>query len=76
MIKFQSEPCFTCRLSSFVVGTDLPDTVHTVRIELHPESPDKAKILAQRQQTIDKPERFAGTAFHPGALLLVGEVVE
>jgi hypothetical protein len=64
------------RLSSFVVGTDLPDTVHTVRIELHPESPDKAKILAQRQQTIDKPERFAGTAFHPGALLLVGELVE
>lgn len=64
------------RLSSFVVGTDLPDTVHTVRIEVHAESPDKAKILAQRQQTIDKPERFAGTAFHPGALLLVGEVVE
>jgi hypothetical protein len=68
--------CTYHRLSSFVVGTNLPDTVHTVRIELHPESPDKAKILAQRQQTIDKPERFAGTAFHPGALLLVGEVVE
>jgi hypothetical protein len=68
--------CTYHRLGSFVVGTDLPDTVHTVRIEVHAESPDKAKILAQRQQTIDKPERFAGTAFHPGALLLVGEIVE
>jgi len=68
--------CTYHRLSSFVIGTDLPDTVHTVRIEVHPESPDKAKILAQRQQTIDKPERYAGAAFHPGALLLVGEIVE
>ncbi len=68
--------CTYHRLGSFVVGTDLPDTVHTVRIEVHAESPDKAKILAQRQQKIDKPERFAGTAFHPGALLLVGEIVE
>lgn len=68
--------CTYHRLSSFVVGTDLTDTVHTVRVEVHPDSPDKAKILAQRQQTIDKPERYAGTAFHPGALLLVGEIVE
>jgi hypothetical protein len=46
-----------------------------VKIEIHPQQPDKAKILAQRQEKIDKPERFNDTAFYPGAILLVGELV-
>ena len=45
-------------------------------IALQADQPDKAKILSQRNQTIDKPERFDGTAFYPGALLLVGELVD
>jgi len=64
------------RLSTFMIGTELEDQVHEVKIEIHPESPDKAKILAQRNQTIDKPERYQGTAFYPGAILLVGELVD
>ena len=63
------------RLARLPVGTDLPDTLHRVKIEIHPDQPDKAKILAVQKKTIDKPERFNGTAFYPGAILLVGEMV-
>lgn len=68
--------CTYHRLSTLLIGTDLPDTVHSVKIEVHPEQPDKAKILATRGNKIDKPERFNGTAFYPGAILLVGELVK
>lgn len=63
------------RLSSFLIGTELPDTEHTVKIELLGEAPDKAKILAQRNQTMDDPKRYETLAFHPGAILLVGELI-
>ncbi|WP_414661347.1 GDSL-type esterase/lipase family protein [Horticoccus sp. 23ND18S-11] len=68
--------CTYHRLSTFMVGTELPDTIHTVRIELLRDPPDKAKILAQRNQTIDDPKRYAGLSFFPGAILLVGELVK
>lgn len=67
--------CTYHRLSSFVIGTDLADTVHTVTIELLSDAPDKAKILAQRSQKVDDPKKFAGLTFNPGAILLVGELV-
>jgi lysophospholipase L1-like esterase len=68
--------CTYPRLATLVIGSELPDTVHTVEIEIHPEQPDKAKILAERHNTIDKPECFDGTAIYPGAILLVGELVK
>jgi len=68
--------CTYHRLATLLIGTELPDAVHTVKIEIHPEPPDKAKILAQRGEKIDKPERYQGTAFYPGALLLVGELTK
>jgi hypothetical protein len=68
--------CTYRRLATLMIGTDLPDEVHTVEIKISAEPPDKAKILAQRNQTIDNPGRFKGTEFHPGAILLVGELVK
>ncbi len=68
--------CTYHRLSVLMIASDVPDTVHTVKIEIHPEQPDKATILAKNKNTIDKPERFNGTAFYPGAILLVGEIVK
>ena len=53
----------------------LPDAVHTVRLELLPDDFDKAAILAQRKEKIDRPERFADRHFLPGGLLLRGELV-
>lgn len=67
--------CTYHRLSTLLIGLDLEDKVHTVKLEIHPDQPDKAAILAKNGNKVDKPERFNGTAFYPGAILLVGEVV-
>ncbi len=63
------------RLSTFTVGTDLPEGVHTVRLELLADPIDKAAVLAKNKNQIDKPERFAPLHFFPGALLILGELV-
>lgn len=68
--------CTYHRLNALMIGSDLEDTVHTVKIEIDAKQPDKAKILAKNGNKIDKPERFDGTAFYPGAILLVGELVK
>lgn len=68
--------CTYHRLSTLTLGDGLPDTLHTVKIEIHPDQPDKAAILAKNGNTMDKPERFNGTKIFPGAILLVGEMVE
>ncbi|MEI9895735.1 MAG: hypothetical protein WDN28_18090 [Chthoniobacter sp.] len=68
--------CTYPRLSTLLIGSELPDVVHTVKIEILPGQPDKAKILAERGNKIDKPERFDGTAIYPGAILLMGEMVK
>jgi hypothetical protein len=68
--------CTYHRLSALMIGSDLEDKIHTVKIEIHPEQPDKAAILAKNGNKIDNPERFNATAFYPGAILLVGELVK
>lgn len=68
--------CTYHRLSMLMLGTELEDKVHTVKIEIHPEQPDKVKILAQRNEKMNDPKRFDGTAIYPGAILLVGEIVK
>ena len=68
--------CTYHRLASLVIGSNLPDTVHTVKIEISPEQPDKAKILAINKNKIDDPKRFNDTAWYPGAIMLVGEMVK
>ncbi|MFO0905190.1 MAG: GDSL-type esterase/lipase family protein [Pirellulales bacterium] len=66
--------CTYHRLATLQIGADLPDAEHTVRIELHPDQPDKAAILATRNNHIDDPARYNGTAFYPGALLVIGDL--
>lgn len=68
--------CTYHRLSALTIGSDLENKEHSVKIEIHPDQPDKAAILAKNGNKIDKPERFDATAFYPGAILLVGELVK
>ncbi len=68
--------CTYHRLATLSLGSELLDAVHTVKLEIHPDQPDKATILAKNGNKIDKPERFNDTAFYPGAILLVGEIVK
>jgi hypothetical protein len=68
--------CTYHRLATLSVGEGLSDTVHTVRITIHPDSPDKAKILSERGEKIDDPKRFDGTAWYAGGILLIGELAD
>jgi hypothetical protein len=64
------------RLAWLIVGEGLPDTVHHVVLTIHPQQPDKAKILSQRHEKMDDPRRFDGTTWDAGAILLIGELVD
>jgi hypothetical protein len=66
--------CKSYRLQTLPLSSDMPDGLHTVKIELDKDQPDKAKILAQHHDKIEDPNRFDGTAFYPGAILIVGEL--
>jgi lysophospholipase L1-like esterase len=68
--------CTYHRLATLGLAADVSDGVHSVKIELQKEQPDKLKILAQRKEKMDDPKRFDDTAFYPGAILLVGDLVE
>ncbi|MBI5384931.1 MAG: SGNH/GDSL hydrolase family protein [Verrucomicrobia bacterium] len=67
--------CTYHRLATLMVGSNLTNSLHTVKLEIHPDQPDKAKILAQRQETMDNPKRFEGRAWYAGALMLIGDLV-
>lgn len=68
--------CTYHRLATLSLGSGLSNTVHTVKLEIHPDQPDKAKILSQRNEKIDKPERFDDRAWYAGAIMLLGDLVE
>jgi lysophospholipase L1-like esterase len=68
--------CTYHRLATLSVAEGLPAGVHTVKITIHPEQPDKVKILSQRNEKMDDPKRFNGTAWYAGGLLLIGELME
>jgi hypothetical protein len=68
--------CTYHRLATLSVGEGLADTVHDVRLTIHPDQPDKAKILSQRGEKIDDPKRYNGTAWYAGGLLMIGDLVE
>ncbi|MCP5521431.1 MAG: SGNH/GDSL hydrolase family protein [Verrucomicrobiales bacterium] len=67
--------CTYHRLATLSVAEDLPEGIHTVEVEIHPDQPDKAAILAQRKESIDNPARYDGTAWYVGSILVLGEVV-
>jgi lysophospholipase L1-like esterase len=67
--------CTYYRPSLLKIGSNLSNTVHTVKLEICPDQPDKVKILSQRQQTMDDPKRFDDRAWYPGAILVVGDLV-
>lgn len=68
--------CTYHRLAMLHLGAGLSNTLHTVKLEIHPEQPDKTKILAKLNNKMDDPKRFDGTACYIGAIMLVGEWVE
>jgi hypothetical protein len=68
--------CTYYRLFRLSLGSGLSNTVHTVKIEIHPDQPDKVKILGERNKKMDDPKRFDDRVFYAGAIMIVGELVE
>jgi hypothetical protein len=68
--------CTYHRLATLTVAENLPEAVHTVNLQLSPDQPDKAKILAKRNQKIGDPRRYDDTAWYVGAILLIGKIVD
>jgi len=68
--------CTYHRLSTMPIGENLPDAIHSVKIEISPDQPDKAAILAKNGNKIDKPADYDATTFYPGAILVVGGIVK
>jgi len=68
--------CTYHRLASFTVVDGATDGVHTARVTLLPDMPDKAKILSERHEKMDDPKRFQGKNWYAGAILVVGDLVE
>ena len=68
--------CTYHRLSSLVVGKAMDAGEHDITLTIHPEQPDKAGILSQRNETMDDPTRFDGTTWYAGAILIMGDFLD
>ena len=68
--------CTYHRLAMLHLGTGLSNTLHTIKLEIHSDQPDKAQILSKLNNKMDDPKRFDGTCVYIGAIMLVGELVE
>lgn len=70
--------CTSHRLQTFQIGSELdPEVVHEVRITLDAKQPDKKAILFERNRPDhDKnPNKYAGTNWYAGSVMLLGELV-
>jgi len=72
--------CTYHRLAMLTLGANLPDSEHTVKIEIHPDQPDKDKIFRDGKQDAEtpsqNPKKYDGRAWYAGSILIVGELVE
>lgn len=70
--------CTYHRLASLRVASELPDAVHTVEIRIDEQVPDKAKILFDhnRPDLEKNPQKYAGTNWYAGGIMLIGDLVE
>lgn len=70
--------CTYHRLSTLHIGDQLEDKVHTVSIRVQGDAFDKGEILFEKNRSdFEKfPEKYTDYFWHPGAIFIVGEIVE
>ncbi|MDP0496232.1 MAG: SGNH/GDSL hydrolase family protein [Verrucomicrobiota bacterium JB024] len=71
--------CTYYRLATMDIGRNLdPDTVHEVVIRVLDEPVDRKQTLFEKnRKDVDKnPQKYEGSFFYPGGILIVGELVE
>jgi lysophospholipase L1-like esterase len=67
--------CTYHRMGSFAAGKGLGQGEHAVQVVVDGTMPDKAAILAKRNEKIDDPKRFAGHNWYVGWIMLIGDPV-
>jgi lysophospholipase L1-like esterase len=69
--------CTYYRLAVLGLGAELPDTVHTVTIEIDAKQPDRRPVTRRVKHEPDfDPKKYEGTVLWAGALAIVGEIVK
>ena len=71
--------CTYHRLAPLSIGRNLPDAVHTVKLELLSDPPDKVRIFIDGKQDAENPKdnpKYAGINWYAGGILVVGELAE
>lgn len=68
--------CSYHRLATLWIGEDLPDTEHTVSIEISPEQPDRSSVTTiEKDKPGFDPKRYDGTAMRVGGIMLIGNLL-
>jgi hypothetical protein len=69
--------CSYHRLATLHIAEGLPDAVHTVRVEIHPEQPNRDVVVnRERGKPGFDPKKYEGTVLRVGWILLVGELAK
>jgi lysophospholipase L1-like esterase len=69
--------CTYHRIATLPVAEGLEDTIHTVRVEIHPEQPDRRSVTdREKNKKGFNPSKYEGTRLRVAAILVVGDVVE
>jgi len=71
--------CTYHRLAMMTIGSGLNDGEHTVKLELHPDQPDKVRIFKDGKQFDENPAnnpKYDGRAWYAGSIMIVGDLVE
>lgn len=68
--------CSYHRLATLGIGDNLPDTEHTVNVEILPEQPDRSSVTnIEKDKPGFDPKRYDGTAMRVGGIMLIGDLL-
>jgi lysophospholipase L1-like esterase len=69
--------CTYHRLASLTLAENLPEAVHAVRVEIHPEQPKRdAVVNREKDKPGFDPRKYDGTVLRVGWIMLVGDLEE
>jgi len=68
--------CSYHRLATLSIGDGLPDTEHTVSVEILPEQPDRSSVVDQEKQMPGfNPKKYDGTGMRVGGVMIIGKLL-
>ncbi|NOZ23901.1 MAG: SGNH/GDSL hydrolase family protein [Planctomycetes bacterium] len=69
--------CSYHRISMLSIGQGLEDKVHTVKVEIHPEQPDRS-IVTDREKNKPNfdPKKYDGTVLRVASIMIIGDIVK